>query len=206
MYIPVENTNSFVYAGPFMGGTVISSNNIVQDTWNADTKLDKVTTSGGRRVYAISGSGAQDIYTLRPDITASPNYQIVVRNSGGQVIVPATPTNDTNATSKKYVDDKAVIYEHNIHIIGQHPTGDSFDIYEKHYNHSSTQETSLNTGGTTTLTGTANISSEVCIVIDGLIDTDNSNISITYVRDGNVETTVFDSASVAVTDRVRQIL
>ena len=64
-------------------------------------KLDKLTTNGNK-VYAHQGA-TQTEYGV--DSGSSPNY-IVQRDANGQVIVPLTPTDNSHAASKKYVDDK----------------------------------------------------------------------------------------------------
>lgn len=97
--------------GIFNGGTIVTSEGNIVAEWDADTKLDKNTQTGARRVYCVGSDGGQYMATLRPDIdpnTAARRYQVVVRqnNTTGNITVPETPVENTDATSKKYVDDK----------------------------------------------------------------------------------------------------
>ena len=74
-----------------------------------DAKLSKVSTTS--RIYATTSSGSQTTLTYSPT-SATANY-IVQRTTGGQIIVPATPTATTHAASKSYVDSKHV-YKHRV--------------------------------------------------------------------------------------------
>lgn len=75
------------------------------DTFNADTKLDKVTTGTGfNRVYGIGQDGTNIFFNVIMG-SSSPNT-IVIRNNAG-AIVTNTPTADNHAATKKYVDDIA---------------------------------------------------------------------------------------------------
>ena len=78
--------------------TTIHVTSTDKSNWN--NKVDKTTTNS--IVYATDGSGNQT--TLAYDYTAT-NNTIVKRTSTGQVRVNQTPTDDSDATSKKYVDD-----------------------------------------------------------------------------------------------------
>jgi len=83
-----------------------STNKVVsqaeKDSWNQ--KLDKVNTAGSYGVYGIS-NGSQTIYNLSKTTAQLYANFIVQRDTNGQVNVPATPTADNHAASKKYVDD-----------------------------------------------------------------------------------------------------
>lgn len=84
-----------------VGSTVYVNGNTVS-TFNADTKLDKVTsTSTYDQVYAKAASGANGM--LNVDTSSNGNV-IVQRNSQGQIYVPLTPYDGSCATSKDYVD------------------------------------------------------------------------------------------------------
>lgn len=98
--------------GIFSGGTIVTSGGSIVAEWDADTKLDKVSQTGARRVYCVGSDGGQYMATLRPDIdpTASARrYQLVVRqnNTTGNITVPELPTDNTDAASKYYVDTTA---------------------------------------------------------------------------------------------------
>lgn len=65
-------------------------------------KLDKVTTSGFERAYGVSSDGqTQKMFNV--DLSASSNT-MPIRGSNG-VLSVGTPTADTHAATKKYVDD-----------------------------------------------------------------------------------------------------
>ena len=116
MYIPVESTNSFVYAGQFMGGTVVTANNIVQDTWDADVKLDKITTAGGgNKLYGVNNDGAQKMFTIRADPQTGNSgtyknqvvqYDVANNKNTGLIAIAETPIENYHTASKKYVDGK----------------------------------------------------------------------------------------------------
>lgn len=69
--------------GPVAAGTYITVGGQAVNSWNADTKLDKVTFSGANRVYAVDVSGNNETklldYRVRTDNVAK--YQIAVRDS-----------------------------------------------------------------------------------------------------------------------------
>jgi len=84
-----------------VGSTVYVNGNSVA-TFNADTKLDKVTTSSTYdQVYAKAAGGTNGM--LNVDTSSNGNV-IVQRNSQGQIYVPTTPYDGSCATSKDYVD------------------------------------------------------------------------------------------------------
>lgn len=69
-----------------------------------DTKLTKVTRthSVAGLIYGVMNDGSQTIFSLT---TPANEYTVPYRLSDGTINV-GTPTADTNATTKKYVDDK----------------------------------------------------------------------------------------------------
>ena len=87
-------------------GTVITVNNSAVSEWNADTKLDKITSTGvyGRdRIYSIATNGSQQVLTadIQPNALTIPK-----RTSAGNVLVALNPINANDAASKNYVDSK----------------------------------------------------------------------------------------------------
>lgn len=112
----------WINTGPLNVSTLVYVNGEAQNTWDADTKVDKVTSSGDRRVYAINGSGGQTTYRLDNKISASPTLQIVCRDPSGQVTVPPQPNLNSDAASKAYVDMN-ITYIHHIRI-------DSYSNYQ----------------------------------------------------------------------------
>lgn len=65
----------------------------------ADNKFVEIK-SGHNILYGRDGSGNEIVYNI-----GTGNGNIPQRDNGGQIEVPATPTADTDAASKKYVDD-----------------------------------------------------------------------------------------------------
>lgn len=86
----------------------ITESQVTNLTTDLANKVDKYTSSSNAGVvYGVSGSGTQTTFNLsRADGTTLAANEIPVRTTGGQIIVPVTPTADGHAASKKYVDDK----------------------------------------------------------------------------------------------------
>lgn len=85
----------WVNAGEFGGGTTVFENGIPAITWEADTKLDKVTTTGRLRVYGVGGNGNQEMVSVAQDTTAN---SIARRTPQGRLAVNAA-ANDTDAVN-----------------------------------------------------------------------------------------------------------
>lgn len=99
-----KSTYAWQDTGILGAGTVITVNNSAVSEWNADTKVDKVTSSNAfTRAYTIAPGGAQTVSLISSEL--NPNH-IVRRNAQSQIIVPLTPTASNHAVSKQYVDDK----------------------------------------------------------------------------------------------------
>ena len=87
----------------FGGGTEVYVGGAVQSTWSADSKLDKITTTGSySKAYIIRPDGTQSTQTI--DAFARGSGNLVMRN-GSQIEVPEVPTATTHAASKAYVDN-----------------------------------------------------------------------------------------------------
>lgn len=98
-----SNNYAWYNAGPMAVGTTVFVAGQPVNTFDADTKLDKVsTTSTKLRLYAIGTNGQQQLETADPQPVA---YTTARRGAGGVLNVGA-PTADSHATTKKYVDDK----------------------------------------------------------------------------------------------------
>lgn len=92
-------------AGTISGFSVITAGGQVQSTWNADTKLDKDTsTTTYNQAYVKAANGGQGTINITKQVVAD---AIPQRQSDGNIYVPATPAENTDAASKKYVDDLA---------------------------------------------------------------------------------------------------
>ena len=86
------------------GGTKVTVGGSNVATFNADTKLDKLSpVNQGDKVYAITNSGEQKLEGYSGQLYA---YTLAYRVSDGRLLV-GTPTGDNDATTKKYVDDIA---------------------------------------------------------------------------------------------------
>lgn len=98
----INDTSTWAWQQLAVGGTNVTVNNQPVGTFNADSKLDKVTsTDNSHRVYIVKGDGTQSV--VKYGQSAGP-YSIIARDVDSQIVVPETPTADTNATSKSYVD------------------------------------------------------------------------------------------------------
>ena len=88
--------------------TSVTSGGSHVETFNADTKLDKVTTGGSyARVYAVSGSGEQKMYNISASVIFEDGVVTRLKSTtggSGQILVPTTPAANGHATSKQYVD------------------------------------------------------------------------------------------------------
>lgn len=70
--------------------------------FDADTKLDKVTSSGAyARLYNIKPDGTQDTVSFTTSAIA---YTVVQRDGNGDVVVPVDPSSQNSAASKNYID------------------------------------------------------------------------------------------------------
>lgn len=137
LYIQVGNTPdtaSWVNTGHLNNGTVVSVNGEAQETWNADTKLDKQTVSGDK-VYGIQ-NGSQVLYPASYHIEAG---AVIRRDPEGNVSAPPISTQElgqgycyiSGQYAEKLIDDKlatfelptvaAPLYEHNIRMSNSIP-------------------------------------------------------------------------------------
>jgi hypothetical protein len=137
LYIQVGNTPdtaSWVNTGHLNNGTVVSVNGVAQETWNADTKLDKQTVSGDK-VYGIQ-NGSQVLYPASYHIEAG---AVIRRDPEGNVSAPPISTQElgqgycyiSGQYAEKLIDDKlanfelptvaAPLYEHNIRMSNSLP-------------------------------------------------------------------------------------
>ena len=99
----INDTSTWAWQQLAVGGTNVTVNNQPVGTFNADSKLDKITSAASyNRVYAVDTRGNQ--FMLNAGQEAGP-YSLVSRDAHSYIIVPETPTATNHATSKKYVDD-----------------------------------------------------------------------------------------------------
>ena len=101
------STYAWQDTGILGAGTVITVNNSAVSEWNADTKLDKITSTAGRvRIYGVDQSGNQKMYYASNSVGGIQTDEIITRGTQGQVYVRSKPTANNEAVSKQYVDDK----------------------------------------------------------------------------------------------------
>lgn len=94
-------------------GSIVTVNGNAQSTWNADTKLDKISTSGANpRVYGITTTGGQTTYQAVAN--SATGSTLAMRTTTGQINVPTTPSSNGHAASKSYVDGKATALQDSI--------------------------------------------------------------------------------------------
>lgn len=73
----------------------------------ADTKLAKVTSSSSHnRLYLINADGSQSTTELTSSST--PGYSVPFRRQDGNIMVPLTPGQNSDAASKGYVDEQII--------------------------------------------------------------------------------------------------
>lgn len=109
LYVQIgENSDTAIWTntGPFNAATAVQVNSVYQNVWNADTKLDKSTNiTIYSQAYAKTPDGSQNLINVT---TAAVANAIVQRKGDGNITVPATASNTTDAVSKQYVDNKFV--------------------------------------------------------------------------------------------------
>lgn len=120
IYLYSTVSSQWYNAGPFNAGTQVIDAGVLVKTWDADTKLDKVTTTGSNKVYGINSSGVQRTYIIRVDpqpTNASYKNQIVQYDitgnenvNNGLIRIAETPLEDYHTASKKYVDTRNRYY------------------------------------------------------------------------------------------------
>lgn len=99
----IDDTSTWAWQQLAVGGTNVTVNNQPVGTFNADSKLDKMTTTSDyNRAYIVKQDGSQTLLNCGSN---AGSYTIVSRDGNSQIIVPETPTATNHAASKKYVDD-----------------------------------------------------------------------------------------------------
>lgn len=102
-----DDTSTYTWqnTGLLGAGTTITVNGSAVSSWNADTKLDKITsTSAYDRVYCVTANGEQSLQEVDQAWYRYGETTIPIRDKDGELHTP-TPTTDTSCATKKYVDD-----------------------------------------------------------------------------------------------------
>lgn len=98
------DTLQWTNAGAFSVGSNVTVNGEPVKVFNADTKLDNKAGTTASRAYVVDGNGNNTMlfYSILPSAGA---YSLVQRTTEGNISVPLTPTSNTFAASKAYVDN-----------------------------------------------------------------------------------------------------
>ena len=104
----IDATNAIYEMKCFIEIDGSSNVSFIVDEDNISNKVDK--TSSQNKLYGTDGSGNQT--TISYD--SVPTGNIPRRDSNQQIDVPQTPTSNTHATSKKYVDDTAATKQNSL--------------------------------------------------------------------------------------------
>lgn len=78
-----------------------------QNIWNADTKLDKVTSQGANRVYTITSNGGQGTVSY----TSSPGQYNIAQYSINGRLSTNDPSSNLECANKRYVDNHKSLYK-----------------------------------------------------------------------------------------------
>ena len=112
-----DDTSTYAWqnTGLLGAGTTITVNGSAVSEWNADTKLDKVTsTASTARVYAVTANGTNIVAPITADLV---NSSAVIRDMQGRFHV-SNPSLETHVANKQYVDDAITEAVSNIVISG----------------------------------------------------------------------------------------
>ena len=109
--------------GPISGATAVVSNGVFQTTWNADTKLDKVTSSGFLRAYCVNPDGSQNTISIasNPNTWKTDRMVSLMRSTAGSeddrskmenanvgYLLSPAPVQPFHTANKEYVDKNFV--------------------------------------------------------------------------------------------------
>lgn len=92
--------------GPFNAATAVSSNGVYQNVWDADTKLDKISTSGSyQQAYVKNANGTQGMMNIT---TTAAGSTLVQRNSTGSITLPGSTPGPQEAVNKQFCENTFV--------------------------------------------------------------------------------------------------
>ena len=167
LIITVSNIKQWQNTGRVGAGTYIYQGGQIVNEFNADTKLDAYTTSGGgNKLYGVNNDGSQKMFTIRNDPQTGNSgtyknqvvqYDVANNKNTGLIAIAEIPIENYHTASKAYVDNRYKLYRHDINFI-VNDSGDSYTCYFTLYN---TQATAMNNGS---------LHTENYIAITGVVD------------------------------------
>lgn len=105
LYIQVGSTSAtaqWFNAGPLNVATMVTSGGIFLNTFDADTKVNKVWETGLTRVYGILPDGLQTVF----NVSYTPNEGYIAQYGTQGKLYTNTPTEASHCANKAYVDSK----------------------------------------------------------------------------------------------------
>lgn len=102
--VVIVNTTGTEYKYDVLAGMVDLSNYVTNDTFTTglNGKLDKVTSTGSYRAYIIAADGSQGTMVISSN---TPSRNTIANRTSTGTLKVATPVDDNDAATKKYVDD-----------------------------------------------------------------------------------------------------
>lgn len=97
----MRNANGNIQVGEATNDNDATSKEYVDNISNL--KLDKITTTGSRRVYTIEDNGIQDVNVISENLVSN---SIPIRDDDGNIKVADEPTNNNDAISKIYLEEQ----------------------------------------------------------------------------------------------------
>lgn len=226
-YLLEQNGNRYIIGivadqwtnlGIFAGGTLVTKEGVIQNEWDADTKLDKLTSTGSYKLYGINASGNEWNPILRqiPQTTnASYKYQPVMYDvtdnaytNNGLIRISETPLERYHTASKAYVDNAFKVYQHNQHLTLTYDN-EVAHIYYTCYDGGVNPKGYMKTNGVTAILSgyVTSLGGNQRPILYGEVDTANSNISVVTFEDGIINNEVLDSwATDNISDTVTRII
>lgn len=105
LWIIIGTTSSnftWLNTGHLGAGTTITVNGQAVATFNADTKVNKTTSTGGNRIYGVYSTGEQAIYTL----TTYPSAAAVARFDTNARLQTSNPANDLDCVNQRTLNNE----------------------------------------------------------------------------------------------------
>ena len=99
-----QSTLTWYNLGEVGVGSVVTVNNQAVNTFNADTKLDKITQAGLRRVYGIAADGSQNVYSIANNTSGGTTLNNTMPAYENGRLYTAYPNSAYNCAPKTYVD------------------------------------------------------------------------------------------------------